>query len=292
MKRAEIGLVAAVCGAILAGCSGTPTSSPDGGAAQSAATATPVSAPPVTMTPATGTARPTTAPPTTASTTPETTITGRAPVKHACAAAGAKEVSLRASDGVELRGLLIGDGPRGIVLGHQNLAELCSWFPFADELGLRYSVLALDFRGFGSSEAAPEGHETDLPLDVIAGIRYLQAHGARRIAVGGASMGGTAAVVAAADHPAGVVGVFTVSAPTIFESMNALVAARELRAPGLFIAATDDDVATGAQLLHDVAPVGSAELLIVPGSAHGTLLVDLDPQVGQAIRRFLARVLR
>lgn len=66
---------------------------------------------------------------------------------------GALPVAFRARDGARVRGLLVGSGTLGIVLGHQTgRSDLCEWCEHARELaGEAFRVLAVDFRGFGSS---------------------------------------------------------------------------------------------------------------------------------------------
>jgi pimeloyl-ACP methyl ester carboxylesterase len=184
---------------------------------------------------------------------------------------------------------VVGSGKRGVVLGHQNQSYLCSWFPFADQLAAAgYTVLALDFRGFGSSSAWDADKPKSLDLDMLAGAAFLRSQGVTTIVLGGASMGGAAAIIAAATKPTGVVGVFSVSAPSIFGSLNALTAARGVRVPSLFIAAVNDsEFATAAQQLHDAVPAKTGTVKMVPGSAHGTLLVDSDPAVPAAILTFV-----
>jgi pimeloyl-ACP methyl ester carboxylesterase len=195
---------------------------------------------------------------------------------------------------VTLSGVVVGSGKRGVVLGHQNQSYLCSWFPFADELAAAgYTVLALDFRGFGSSSAWAADKPKTLQLDMLAGATFLRSQGVTAMVLGGASMGGTAAIVAAGTKPPGVVGVFSVSAPGMFDVMDALVAAKALRVPSLFLAAVNDgEYATAAQQLHDAVPSGTGTLQLVTGSAHGTQLVGSDPVVPAAIKKYVLARLR
>ena len=118
----------------------------------------------------------------------------------------ARPIRFRTGDGVELDGAVVGSGPVGAVLVHEYPGPMCGWWPYANYLS-RHGVQALlfDLRCFGLSScpAAGRGHAT---TDVAAAMSELRRHGARRIAIVGASMGGAVAVVAAARlRPAAVV---------------------------------------------------------------------------------------
>jgi len=74
-----------------------------------------------------------------------------------------------------------------------------------DLVGAGYQVLAPDLRNFGESDASPDGrisfglHESD---DVIGAVDFLETRGgSARVAVIGFSMGGSAAIYAAARDP-------------------------------------------------------------------------------------------
>ena len=80
-----------------------------------------------------------------------------------------------------------------------------------------YRTLTFNFRGYcPGGDAGCSGGETDLAVlwrDVQAAVRYLRSTGIPRVAVIGASMGGTAALVAAAQPTARIGAVATLSAP-------------------------------------------------------------------------------
>jgi hypothetical protein len=103
----------------------------------------------------------------------------------ACGDEDAEAVTLTTEEGAELNAALVGDGEIGVVLGHQFRSDMCSWVPFAKELAERnMRALAINFAG------------ASLDDDMVAGARELQRRGAERIMLVGASMGGTAALVA------------------------------------------------------------------------------------------------
>src|SRR5581483_11640018 len=87
-----------------------------------------------------------------------------------------KAIAFRATDGVALRGVLLGSGPNGLVLSHEFRANLCNWLPFAEQLAAKgYRVLAYDSRPLGSVPRT--GH---LERDVLGAERELLRRGAKR----------------------------------------------------------------------------------------------------------------
>ncbi len=173
---------------------------------------------------------------------------------------------------MELAGDLRGDGDTGVVLAHMFPADRTSWDEFASLLAAQgYLVLNFDFRGYGDSAGTKE--IGDMWRDVLAAADEVRHRGAASVVVIGASMGGTAALVAAAR--AELDGVVTLSAPSVFMGIAAppeVVAAVD--EPKLFIAAQGDgQAATTAQAFYDVAP-GAKRLEILNGDEHGTDLLE------------------
>ena len=183
----------------------------------------------------------------------------------------AKAVRFRAGDGVRLLGVQLGTGTTGVVLGHENRANLCSWIPFARTLarnGIR--VLAFDHRGFGSSARGPARYQSD----VRGAIAELRRRGATRIVAGGASMGGTAAIVGgvAADADA----VFGLSPPAEFAGLDAVAAVRTYDRPLLVAAgALEPDFPDEAKRIVDASPAADKTLELPQTGFHGTdILTD------------------
>jgi pimeloyl-ACP methyl ester carboxylesterase len=186
--------------------------------------------------------------------------------------APARTARFRTADGVDLAGDVRGQGPAGVVLAHMFPSDRTAWTGFAESLAAEgFHVLNFDFRGFGQS-----GGPRDLSLlweDVLAAAEELRARGARRVVVVGASMGGTAALVAAAREE--LDGVVTLSAPSTFMGIAAppeVVAAVD--EPKLFVAAEGDgQAAATAQQFYTTAP-GAKRVEIVTGDDHGMALLD------------------
>ena len=210
-------------------------------------------------------------------------------------------MSFTASGGVELQGRLFeADGATaGVVLAHMQPADQMSWFAYAETLADDgYQALTFNFRGYcPGGDAGCSSGETELSLlwrDVLAAVRFLRSSGIARVAVIGASMGGTAALVAAAQPAARIGAVAALSAPI---SIQGLIASPEMLvvAPSakLFVAGNADAAAAAeAQSLYDLsAPPKRVE--IVPSEDHGTELLEGNqgPNVRQLLQTWLARFL-
>jgi pimeloyl-ACP methyl ester carboxylesterase len=207
---------------------------------------------------------------------------------------GSRPVSFTASGGVELEGRIFeAEGASaGIVLAHMQPADQSSWFEEAETLADEgYRTLTFNFRGYcPGGDAGCSGGETDLAMlwrDVQAAVRYLRSTGIPRVAVIGASMGGTAALVAAAQPGARIGAVATLSAPMAIGGLavtpETLVAATSAK---LFVAGNGDvTAADDAQRMYDLS-VPPKRVEIVPSDDHGTEL--LDGNQGPNVRRLLS----
>ena len=203
-----------------------------------------------------------------------------------------RAVSFDASDGVHLEGRLFGEGTRGVVLAHMQPADQRSWFDVADRLARGgYLVLTFDFRGYcpGGDGGCSQG-ERDIAntwSDVLGAITYLRSEqGAGTIGLVGASMGGTASLVAAAQPGADVRAVITLSAPQDIEGLSVdATLLSQIVAGKLFIAGVGDaTAATSAEALYEQAPPPK-RVEIVPADDHGTDL--LTGSQGEVVRRLI-----
>jgi|SRR5919108_2781277 pimeloyl-ACP methyl ester carboxylesterase len=181
-------------------------------------------------------------------------------------------VRFETDDGIVLTGELRGTGPAAVVMAHAYPEDRRSWADFAEFLqGKGYLTLTFDFRGYGDS--AGEQDVPEMWRDVVAATARLRARGADRVVLIGASMGGTASLIAAARSS--VNGVITLSAPTTFMGLSApaevLAAIDE---PKLFLAAAGDgSAAESAQALYEQSS-GGKRVEIVTGEGHGTELLE------------------
>jgi pimeloyl-ACP methyl ester carboxylesterase len=204
---------------------------------------------------------------------------------------GSRAVTFESRDGVGLEGRLFGDGSTGVVLSHMRPADQRSWFAFANRLADQgYLVLTYDFRGYcpGGDGGCSQG---DLQIsaiwqDVLGAMDFVRSQGATTVALVGASMGGTASLVAAAQEGSDAAVVVTLSAPVSIEGLDADAAVlQRVDANKLFIAGLGDaSAAASAQDLYEIAPPPK-RVEISPADDHGTDL--LTGSQGEAIQRLI-----
>ena len=197
----------------------------------------------------------------------------------------AEAITLTTDDGIELGGLLFGPpepSDTAVVLAHMRGSSKEAWTDVAVGLASNdITSLMFDFRGYVGQEGVVD---TDLDVDVTAAITDVRARGAAHVFVVGASMGGTAAVAAAAQHK--LDGIVAVSPAAEFADLDALGLAADVEEPSLFIAARDDaEYAEAAEQLADITGGG---VVMYDGAAHGTdLLDDHHNELIAAIIRFV-----
>jgi hypothetical protein len=192
------------------------------------------------------------------------------------AALRANVISFRSTDGVPLRGVLLGSGQSGIVLygaGGYFRGSLCDWLPFGRTLARRgYRVLAVDAR----PGLTPRLTATHFERDIVGAERELVRRGVKRVLLGGAALGGTAAMTAAALIPRPVLaGVVVLSTPRKFGVMDAAAAARRVTAPSFFGAGSlDSPFVDEVRKLYAASASKGKELVVAPSSGSGTQLLD------------------
>jgi dienelactone hydrolase len=222
-------------------------------------------------------------------------LSGPLRMTDSCLSAGERASAVRffAVDDTRLIGVELGAGSRGVVLAHQGGGappNLCAWMPYARHLAeLGYHVLAIDQRRFGSSGAPPvAAANARVDLDVLDAVEELRRRGATRILVVGASLGGTAAVAAAARAEPAVDGVISFAAPSSYGPLDTFDAVARVRAPSLFVSAVDDPgFAEIAQLLYDRSAAADKRVLIAPGAEHGAPVLE-DPATLMAVDAWIA----
>jgi dienelactone hydrolase len=211
------------------------------------------------------------------------------------APAGSRPVAFSSRDGVRLEGRLFGDGTSAVVLSHMRPADQTSWFAFADRLADDgYLVLTYNFRGYcPGGDGGCSGGDADIGAiwqDVLGAIDEVRSRGATSVSLVGASMGGTASLVAAAQDGVDVAAAITLSAPVSIEGLvaDASVLTR-ITAAKLYIAGVGDAAAAAdAQTLYDQSPPPK-RVEIVPSDEHGTDL--LSGGQGEVVARLIETTL-
>jgi pimeloyl-ACP methyl ester carboxylesterase len=199
-----------------------------------------------------------------------------------------REVTFTTSDSLKVSATLVGSGASGVVLGHMLGGDRADWLPFARRLARDgYAVVALDFRGHGKTPKRPIGN---LEREMLAAAGFLKQQGAQRVALVGASMGGTAVVKAAASGRAGASGapaaIIVISSPMRFGAYVTAADLAQLTTPSLWILGKDDaDFVAPMRTMYTGAR-GPKTFHAYPGDWHGTQFFD-SPHAADFTRRML-----
>jgi alpha-beta hydrolase superfamily lysophospholipase len=194
--------------------------------------------------------------------------------------------------------------PPGLILVHRQAADRGTWAGFADTARQAgYLVLAIDLRGHGESTLRNgqlisylqfrDEDWRDALHDLDAAKRDLLAAGAspKNMAVAGEGAGASLALGFAAIDPQMQAAVLL--SPGLdhkgLHTESVMKALRDL--PVLLIAADGDSyAASSAQALKALAP-GFCELRSFPGSAHGTDLFAVRPDLAGEVLLWLKRII-
>ena len=181
----------------------------------------------------------------------------------------------------QIVGAEFGSGSVGIVMSHEYRADLCGWAPYAAHLAsLGYRALAFDFG-------------TDLVQDVIRAATQIHKDGADKVILMGASMGGTASLVAAQSSTLPIAAVASLSGPAQFQGMDAMTAVTKLQMPVLFLAGQQDvSFAQDARTLYAACASSKKQLHVYQGNDHGTQLLQFSvaQQVQAQLDSFVSSV--
>jgi pimeloyl-ACP methyl ester carboxylesterase len=173
----------------------------------------------------------------------------------------AKEVHFTTSDNAQIYAKLQQRGSHAVLLAHGAIFNKESWGKFAQSLlAENYTVLAIDFRGYGKST---QGSKVGaLYEDILAGIRYLKANpNFDKITVLGASMGGAAAAKASVKVEENSIDQLILLSPAnIYQP-------EKLQGQLLFIASKGEYLVPALQAAFAKAP-HPKELQLITGSAH------------------------
>ncbi|MGW2225050.1 alpha/beta fold hydrolase [Streptomyces formicae] len=186
-----------------------------------------------------------------------------------------KATTLTTSDKVRLSALVLGDGPDGVLLDHEQGYSICSFVDIGRQLAKRgYHVVIPEYRNHGASEDVAENEHID--RDARAGLAELRRVGAKRVFLAGASCGGTTAAVAGVDTPLRVVGLLMMSSPARCGGVDGVAAVKKLNVPTLLVASPGDMQGNVEKQVREVYAASVArkkELLIQKGEWHGTSMI-------------------
>ncbi len=213
------------------------------------------------------------------------------------APAAGRPVQLRASDGVAVAATVYAAPSTpapAVVLVHMLTRTKEDWRPLAERLqAAGITALAVDLRGHGQSEGSAVPAPA-MALDVRAALSWLAGRPeviAGAVAIVGASIGASLALLAAADAPT-VRGVALLSPASDYRGVRLEAAARKYGPrPLLLVASSEDPYAL--RTLRAVAGDGRPdhEQRISGVAAHGSHLLDRDPDVATAVVDWLRRTL-
>lgn len=214
-----------------------------------------------------------------------------APTQPTYTGSGPWQITFDTADHVTLGGTLYGDGKVALVLAPTYPGGQDGWTAFAKaafEKG--YRVLTIDFEGYGASKGSPSPANT--PADIAAAITFLKGHGAEKIILAGAGLGGSAAILAA-NKDGDIQGVALISASRGVEGLQ--VADGDLAAlktPSLWLAARND-LTQNVEEMSAKAGSAKKDIWIYEGSSlHGTYIFDGadGPDMQRRLLEFVAAV--
>jgi pimeloyl-ACP methyl ester carboxylesterase len=208
---------------------------------------------------------------------------------------------VRTTDGITLSGSLYlpaGAGPfPGVVLSHAGGASQEAWdgLPAAlQEAG--YVVVTFDFRGHGQSAGILDPPHASLDLAaVLQAMRDDTAVKGDRIALVGASMGGMASVIVAADDP-GIAAVIAVSTSPDAAGQNAGEVVGQLSPRPFLAVGCEDDPLTRAERVRQLYELAGLpkRLVLLPCEVHANEILGTSsgPQLIGLILEWLDLYLR
>jgi pyridoxine 5-phosphate synthase len=193
--------------------------------------------------------------------------------------------ALRASD----------DKAPAVLLVHMLSRSHADWGTLPERMGdAGITALAIDLRGHGQSSGSPQDLQA-MVGDVRAAALWLSTRPNVRgdqVAIVGASLGASLALLAVVNVPQ--VRAIALLSPSLdyrgLRTDNALI--KRLGQRSIWLAASDQDP-LALRSLHDIAaePSGPREQHVSSVLAHGTVLLDKDPDVARSLVDWLRRSL-
>ena len=214
------------------------------------------------------------------------------------AEASGTRVSVQTADGVAIAGELYEASSRpapAVLLVHMLSRNRGDWDGLPDRIrDAGITALAIDLRGHGQSSGSAQDLQAMIQ-DVRAAAQWLATRPNVRgdqIGIVGASLGASLALLAAADVPQ--VRAIALLSPSLdyrgLRTDTGLI--RRLGARSIWLAASDQDP-LALRTLRDIAaePSGAREQHVSSALAHGTVLLDKDPDMARMLVDWLRRSL-
>jgi len=201
----------------------------------------------------------------------------------------AQVVAFKTADGATISAELYGAGDTAVIFSVMGNCKQ-GWTEVAQAAAAQ-GLLAMTYQWRGCT--TDPNNETLLKQfveDTRGAIAFARSHGAQRIILVGASLGGCASAKLSGED--GVIGLVAVASPDEIKQWNFRIDAADVATtiPKLFITAENDSVvpATATRALHDLA-AEPKEWQTYPGTAHGTDLfaTQFGPAVSERILKFL-----
>lgn len=207
-------------------------------------------------------------------------------------------VTFRSPDGVSIAGEYFESATRpapAVVLVHMLSRSKGDWGGLPDRIrDAGMTALTIDLRGHGQSSGSAQGL-SDMVQDVRAAVQWLATRPNVRgdaIAVVGASLGASLALLAAPDLPQ-VRAIGAISPSSDYRGLRTDVAlVKRIGRRAIWLAASAEDP-LALRTLRDMAaePSGPREQVVSTAVAHGTPLLDRDPDLARALVDWLRRSL-
>jgi dienelactone hydrolase len=207
-------------------------------------------------------------------------------------AANSHRVTVRTDDGVTLAGTYFEASRRpapGIVLLHMLTRNHDDWAAAGSRLAdAGYAVLAIDFRNGGDADAA------SLELDVKAAKAFLRERPEvipNAFGIAGASIGANIALADAADDP-GVQSIALLSPGLDYRGLRTEQGMKKFGGrPALLVSSTKDPYAWRSVKTLAAIGTGTREVRLSDALAHGTVLLQRDPDLITALVDWFRRTL-
>ena len=207
-------------------------------------------------------------------------------------AANGRRITVRTDDGVTLAGTYFESSRHpapGIVLLHMMTRNHDDWAAAGSRLAdAGYAVLAIDFRNGGEADAA------SLALDVKAAKAFLRERPEvipNAFGVAGASIGANMAVIDAADDPA-VQSIALLSPGLDYRGLRTEPPMKKFGArAALLVSSTKDPYAWRSVKTLATIGSGAREVRLSDVLAHGTVLLQRDPDLIAALVDWFRRTL-